>query len=272
MGVPPWTQTPKEIVILLPLPSGARAKDVKFKLTSKDIDLCVSGSELLKGAFFHPVKPDDSTWELEDAKGGGRQIRVGLAKARPNVPWDCCFMDEIDETITHRCYIDIAIAGRRMGRLTLGLYGNAYPKTCENFRCLCTGERGSVRIAKSKKVPPVRLHYKGCDIFRIVPGFLVQGGDVTRSSRNLSGHSIYGHTFDDEGFKIKHKGAGDLLMANAGIAHNNHSQFAIAMSHLTEVRDGRGLAVPPWCRAPCIAVSWSPSVRSRPSGSSRASM
>ena len=99
---------------------------------------------------------------------------------------------------------------------------------------LCTGEKGAVRVSKSKKVPPVRLHYKGTSFFRVVPGFICQAGDVTHHPEFMNGRSIYGARFDDEGFKIKHKGAGDLLMANFGIANNNHSQFAVAMDRLTE--------------------------------------
>ena len=170
----PWTQTPKEVVIVLPLPAGAKAKDVKYTLTSKSVKLVVLGQELLCGDFFYGVKPDDSTWELEDAKGGGRQIRLGLAKVKANLPWDACFMGEVDESITHRVFMDITIGGRKFGRITYGLYGNAYPKTCENFRCLCTGEKGAVRVAKSKKVPPLRLHYKGCDV-RIKRGARTRG-------------------------------------------------------------------------------------------------
>lgn len=237
MPTPPWTQTPKEIHVTLAVPAGTRGKDVQWRLTSKEVELRTTTQPagepaLLGSAFFYPVRADDSTWELEDAPGGGRQIRIALCKAKANVHWDCCFMDEIDETITHRTFMDVAIGGRPMGRIVYGLYGNAYPRTVENFRCLCTGEKGAVRLRK--KGPIIRLHYKGTSFFRVVPGFLCQAGDVTHHPQCLGGRSIYGATFEDEGFKIKHKGAGDLLMANAGMANNNHSQFAVAMSHLTE--------------------------------------
>ena len=119
---PPWTQTPKEVAIVLPLPAGAKGKDVKYKLTSKRVELIVLGQTLLTGDFFYAVKPDDSTWELEDAPGGGRQIRLGLIKVKPNQPWDCCFLDEIDETITSRCFMDVSIGGQPTGRLVVGLY------------------------------------------------------------------------------------------------------------------------------------------------------
>jgi len=236
---PPWTQKPKEVLLVLPLDAPAvKARDIVWKLTTKDIDLRLKGAAepLLAGTFFHPVRPDDSTWELEDAPGGGKQIRIGFAKARPNIVWDCCFLDEVDETITHRCFMDVSIGGRPMGRVVYGLYGNAYPKTVENFRCLCTGERGSVRVRK--KAPLIRLHYKGTTFFRVVPGFICQAGDVTRHPENLGGYSIYGQTFDDEGLRVKHKGAGDLVMANAGIPHNNQSQFAVAMQFLPEFEKG----------------------------------
>ena len=226
---PPWTQTPKEIHLVLPLPPNTKGKDVLWRLTSKEVELrCktqpTGEPPLLKGPFYHPVRPDDSVWELEDAPGGGgaKQIRIALCKAKPNMQWDCCFMDEIDETITHRTFMDISVGGRRLGRVVYGLYGNSYPKTCENFRCLCTGEKGAIRLRK--KAPVIRLHYKNTSFFRVVPGFLCQAGDVTHHPQFMGGRSIYGSTFDDEGFKIKHKGAGDLLMANFGHANNNHSQ------------------------------------------------
>jgi hypothetical protein len=162
----PWTQTNKEILMVVPLTAPVKAREILWRLTTKDVELRIKGAAepLLTGVFFHPVRPDDSTWELEDAPGGGKEIRIGLAKARPNMAWDCCFLDEVDETITHHCFMDVSIGGRPMGRVVYGLYGNAYPKTVENFRCLCTGERGSVRVRK--KAPLIRLHYKGTSFFR----------------------------------------------------------------------------------------------------------
>ena len=115
--------------------------------------------------------------------------------------------DEVDTTVTSRVFLDLSIGGAPLGRVTLGLYGNAAPRTAENFRCLCTGERGSVRRKKSD----VRLHYKGTSFHRIVPNFLCQGGDVTHDPDGAGGHSIYGRTFDDEGFRVRHEGAGERM-------------------------------------------------------------
>ena len=80
----------------------------------------------------------------------------------------------------------------------------------------------------------MKLHYKGHAIHRVVPGFLVQGGDITGDPEGRSGHSIYGPRYPDEGCKVKHTGIGQLLMANMGFADNNGSQFAVAMSHVAE--------------------------------------
>jgi len=129
------------------------------------------GKELVNGKFHFLVKPDDSLWEIEAAPGGGKQIRVGLAKLRPNMAWDCLFMSEVDDSITHTVFMDLSIGGTPAGRVTFGLHGNACPRTVENFRCLCTGERGAVKITKKQTV---KLHYEGTRIHRVVPGFLIQ--------------------------------------------------------------------------------------------------
>ena len=112
-----------------------------------------------------------------------------------------------------RCYLDVAVDGKPLGRVVVELRTDVVPRTCENFRCLCTGERGP------------GMSYAGSPFHRVIRGFMVQGDDITKHD-GTGGRSIYGQRFDDEGFELRHDRAGVLSMANAG-PNTNGSQFFI---------------------------------------------
>lgn len=118
-----------------------------------------------------------------------------------------------------RCFFDISIDGNREGKIVFELFADVCPKTVENFRSLCVGDKG---IGKSTGQP---LHFRGCPFHRIIKDFMIQGGDFSNQN-GTGGESIYGDKFEDENFELKHDKPGLLSMANAG-PNTNGSQFFI---------------------------------------------
>ncbi|XP_076676692.1 cyclophilin 40 isoform X1 [Andrena cerasifolii] len=124
-------------------------------------------------------------------------------------------------------FLDIAVESEKVGRVVVELFKDVVPRTAENFRALCTGEHGVGINGK-------RLHYKGSIFHKVLPQFMIQGGDIINFD-GTSGESIYGAQFEDENFKLSHLSGGLLSMVNEGYPNSNSSQFVITISASTHL-------------------------------------
>ena len=213
-------------VITMPIDEDVRSRDVEFSLARNVLTLGIKGAPLAIDAelLWGRVLADDAFWEISTSEVDAPRCIVLELKKRDMGRWEYLLKAQYappDDTPTVRTYMEIAVDGESVGRVEFGLFGNQVPRTVENFRCLCTGEKGM-------GAGGAPLSFVGSPFHRIIPGFMLQGGDTT-SGDGTGGESIFGGKFEDESFGVRHERAGRLSMANSG-PDSNGSQFFITVA------------------------------------------
>jgi len=181
----------------------------------------LSGMNVVKAMERVGTQSGRTSSRVKIANSGqvGNEEKVsGNKRKATEAPTDAKHAEQKRDTGKVLVYFDITIGGKPAGRITMKLFAKTVRKTVENFRCLCTGEKGRSKSGK-------KLHFKGSIFHRVIKDFMIQGGDFTNAD-GTGGESIYGGEFEDENFKYTHNKAGMLSMANAGPGTNG-SQFFI---------------------------------------------
>lgn len=194
----------------------------------QSLKVCANHS-ISRGSQLTPMNTSANslTWtaiDYSEGDGNTKQLAVKFRTADQMKSFKRVFMDcqshaLLVETLSRDSnpvvFFSISVDGENAGRIIMELFAHIVPKTAENFRALCTGEKG--------------FGYKGSIFHRIVPDFMCQGGDITHQN-GRGGRSIYGDYFEDESFEVRHTGPGMLSMANCG-KDTNSSRFFITLKN-----------------------------------------